>query len=340
MKLSTRDAPAYFAKPDPSKTGLLIYGADAMRVALRRQEVISALVGPTGDDEMRLERIPASDLRKDPARLSDAVKAQGFFPGPRVAFVEDAGDGLSEIFAAALADWKSGDAQIIVTAGQLAARSKLRKLFEDNPNTFATGIYDDPPSRQEIEAALAAAGLQNISSDATAALTVLSRSLDPGDFRQTIEKIALYKLGDDTPLSPEEVALSAPTSIEADVDDVLNIAADGKAHEIGPVLRRLEAQGVGPVGICINATRHFRILHVVASDPGGPGAGIGKLRPPVFGPRRDRIQHQASGWGMHKLERALALLLDTDLTLRSTANVPEMAVMERALLRLAWMGRR
>ena len=129
-------------------------------------------------------------------------------------------------------------------------------------------------------------------------------------------------------------------SIEADVDDVLNIAADGKAHEIGPVLRRLEAQGVGPVGICINATRHFRILHVVASDPGGPGAGIGKLRPPVFGPRRDRIQHQASGWGMHKLERALALLLDTDLTLRSTANVPEMAVMERALLRLAWMGRR
>jgi DNA polymerase III subunit delta len=340
MKLSTREAPAYFAKPDPSRTGLLIYGADAMRVALRRQEVISALVGPDGDDEMRLERIPASDLRKDPARLLDAVKAQGFFPGPRVAFVEDAGDGLAEILAAALADWKSGDAQIIVTASQLAARSKLRKLFEDNPNTYATGIYDDPPSRQEIEAALAAAGLQNISSDATAALTVLSRSLDPGDFRQTIEKIALYKLGDDTPLSPDEVALSAPTSIEAEVDDVLNIAADGKAHEIGPVLRRLEAQGVGPVGICINATRHFRILHVVASDPGGPGAGIGKLRPPVFGPRRDRIQHQASGWGMHKLERALALLLDTDLTLRSTANVPEMAVMERALLRLAWMGRR
>ena len=45
MKLSTRDATAYFAKPDPAKTGLLIYGADAMRVALRRQEVIKALEG-------------------------------------------------------------------------------------------------------------------------------------------------------------------------------------------------------------------------------------------------------------------------------------------------------
>ena len=56
-------------------------------------------------------------------------------------------------------------------------------------------------------------------------------------------------------------------------------------------------------------------------------------------PRRDRIQRQASHWGMVKLERALTLLLDTDLTLRSTATVPEMAVMERALLKLAWLGR-
>jgi len=340
MKLSTRDAPGYFAKPDPSSTGLLIYGSDAMRVALRRQEVIKALIGPEGEDEMRLARIQAAELRKDGTLVLDAVKAQGFFPGPRVAFVEDATDGLHETIAAALSEWREGDAQIIVTAGQLTAKSKLRKLFEGHANAYATGIYDDPPSRAEIEAALGSAELKNVSGDAMSALTELARTIDPGDFRQTIEKISLYKRGDDSPLTADEVDLSAPQSVEAGLDDVLNIAADGRAHEIGPVLRRLEAQGVSPVGLCIGATRHFRTLHIVASDPGGAGSGIGKLRPPVFGPRRDRIQRQASNWGMHKLERALALLLDTDLTLRSTAQVPEMAVMERALLRLAWMGRR
>ena len=340
MKLSPRDAPAYFSKPDASKTGLLIYGADAMRVALRRQEVIKALIGKAGEEEMRLTRIPAAELRKDPALLLDAIKAQGFFPGPRVAFVEDAGDGLSETIKAGLSDWQNGDAQVIVTAGQLAARSKLRKIFEEHANAFATGIYDDPPSRAEIESALKTAGLTNVSTDAMNALTALSRDIGPGDFRQTLEKIALYKTGDDTSLSPEEIELSAPASIEADIDDVLNIAAEGKAHEISPVLKRLEAQGVGPVGLCIGATRHFRTLHRVASDPGGAGSGIGKLKPPVFGPRRDRIQRQASNWGMHKLERALGILLDTDLTLRSTAQVPQMAVMERSLLKIAWLGRR
>ncbi len=340
MKLTARDAPAYFAKPDATATGLLIFGQDAMRVALKRQEVIKALIGPDGEDEMRLTRIPAAELRKDGALLLDAIKAQGFFPGPRVAFVEDAGDGLTDTIETALSEWSAGDAQIIVTAGSLNARSKLRKAFETHKKAYAAGIYDDPPSRAEIEAALASAGLTDISLDAMAALTDLSRAIDPGDFRQTLEKIALYKMGDDTSLTPEEVALSAPLSVEAGIDDVLNIAAEGKAHEIGPVLRRLEAQGISAVGLCIGATRHFRALHTVASDPGGPGSGIGKLRPPVFGPRRDRMQRQASSWGMHKLETALALLLNTDLTLRSTAQVPDMAVMERALLRLAWMGRR
>ncbi len=173
-----------------------------------------------------------------------------------------------------------------------------------------------------------------------AALTALARVLDPGDFRQTVEKIALYKLRDPSPLSVEDVETNAPQSIEAELDDVLNIAAEGDAHRISPVLRRLEAQGIGAVGICIGATRHFRALYAIATDPGGPAAGIGKLRPPVFGPRRDRIQRQAGSWGTMKLERALALLLDTDLTLRSTSRAPDMALMERTLLKIAWMNRK
>lgn len=97
MKLSGAAATAYFGKPDPAAAGLLIFGQDAMRVALRRQEVIRALIGPEGEAEMRLTRIAAGVLRKDPAALMDAMKAQGFFPGPRVAFLEEATDTLAPL---------------------------------------------------------------------------------------------------------------------------------------------------------------------------------------------------------------------------------------------------
>ena len=340
MKLSGRDAARYFRAPDPDKAGLLIFGADAMRVALRRQEVIAALIGPEGEAEMRLTRLSGAALRKEPAALLDGVKATGFFPGQRVVFVEDATDGLKDVFAAALEDWAPGDAQIVVTAGSLAARSGLRKLFEGGRGTVSVGIYDDPPSREEIEAALKDAGLTGVGPDAMGDLTQLSRALDPGDFRQTLERIALYKLNDPEPLSPEEIAMLAPASLEAEVDDILNIVAEARQAEIGPVLSRLRDQGVTPVSLSIAATRHFRQLHAAASDPGGPGAGIGKLRPPVYGPRRDRMVRQAQGWGIHKLEQALGLLVDTDLTLRSASRAPAMGVMERTLIRLAMLGAR
>jgi len=340
MKLAGVQASRYFAKPDPKRLGLLIYGADAMRVALRRQEVIAALIGPEGEAEMRLTRIPAAEMRKDGAALLDAVKAVGFFPGPRVVFLEDATDSLTPAVAAAVKDWRAGDAQIVVTAGSLTAKSALRKVFEPHPEAYAIGIYDDPPSREEIEEILNRAGLRQIAPEAMTDLLALSRALDPGDFRQTVEKIALYKFGDATPLSSAEVALSAPSTVEAEVDEVLSIVAEGRLGELGPMMRRLEGQGVLPVTLAIMALRHFRTLHMAAADPGGPGAGLQKMRPPVFGPRRDALQRQAQAWGMFKLEEAQKALIEADLTLRSASKAPQMAVIERVLMRLASLAAR
>ena len=341
MKLSARDANAYFNKPNPDAAGLLISGEDTMRVAMKRQEVVAKLVGPNGEEEMRLTRIPAAELRKDAAMLLDAVKAISFFPGTRVVFVEDATDGLTDTIKSALADWQQGDAQIVVTAGGLTGKSKLKVLFEKHPSAYCLGLYDDPPTREEIEAELSRAGLTGIGRQQMDDLTALSRELDPGDFRQTLEKLALFKLDDPEPLSSEDILAVAPTSTEADLDDVLNIVAEQHPGKIGPVMSRLKSQGATAVGLCIAATRHFRTLYAAASHPGGASQGIAAMRPPIFGPRRDRMQRQAQAWGADRLEEALTLITETDLSLRSAGRTaPEMALVERMLIRLSMMQRR
>lgn len=333
MKLSARDAAAFFSKPDPDKTGVLIYGSDAMRVALKRQDLLRNLLGETAEEEMRLTRLHGNDIRKDPAQLVDAIKAVGFFPGRRAVFVEEANENCAAAVLTALEDWQPEDAQIVVTAGALKPTSKLRKGFETHANTFAIGIYDDPPTREEIETELRSTGLTPESNDVLAALYDLAQALDPGDFRQTLEKTALYKLNDPEPLTEADIAACAPTSTEADLDDVLMVVAEAREREIGPMIQKLAAQGASPVSLCIGAMRHFRALHRAACSSGG--------RPVIFGPNRDRMLAQSRRWGAANLEKAIVILTDTDLQLRSAGqHAPAMALVERAFIRLAILGGR
>ncbi len=341
MKLSAREAAGFFRKPDSNAAGILISGEDAMRVALKRQELVAALVGPEAEAEMRLSRMAAADLRRDTAALLDAVKAQGFFPGPRAVLVEDATDGLAATFKAALSDWAPGDATIVVTAGNLTARSSLRKLFEGGRTTYAAALYNDPPSRAEIETELSRAGLRDVPGPSMAALEALAASLGPGDFRQLLEKLALYMRGADAPLSLEDIEACAPASLEAGVDDALDVVAEGRTGDLAPIMQRLWAQGTSPVSLLIFGMRRFRSLYAVVTAPGGASQGIAKLRPPVFGPRRDKLMRQAGIWTPAKLDDALTILMDTDLRLRSAGQkAPAGPVIERALVRLAYLARR
>jgi len=338
MKLAPRDAVGFLNRPDPRVPGILIYGADAMRVAEKRVTLVKAHTGPDADTEMRLTRLPGSDLRRDKAAAVDAVKAQGFFPGPRAVVIDDANEHALDALKLALSEWIEGDAMIIATGGALKKTSKLLKLFESDKRAFSLAVYDDPPGRAEIEAMLAKEGLTNLPQEAMRDLAALAQTIEPGDFRQTLTRIALYKLSDDTPLTSAEIAMLAPQSSEAEIDDILNAMADGRIGELAPILARLAAQGVQPVAVCIGAARHFKVLHALVSDPRGPAQAIGSLRPPVFGPRRDRLLRQAQNWSLQRVENALRDLTATDLALRSSTRAPNRALAERALIRLSRMA--
>jgi DNA polymerase-3 subunit delta len=337
MKLAGDKANNYFSNPDANHTTILIYGADSMRVDLRRQQLLKTLIGDSAEEEMRLTRITGSDLRSDPALLLDGLKANGFFPGPRAVFVEGATDTNSTVIETAMQDWQMGDAILVLTSNQLNARSKLRKMIENNSNSVAIGIYNDPPNEKEIISIAKKYNLNNFESDAKKDLIALGRSLDPGDFQQTCEKLSLYKYKDSSEITATEINSCAPVTIDVALDDAIHIIADARSDEVGPMLSKLFGQGMNPTTLCIAATRHFRNLHSAASHPSGPDAALSRARPPVFGVRRERMVRQVRQWGGMRLEKALGVLIDTDLSLRSSSKTPAHAMLERAFIRISMM---
>ena len=340
MKLTNRNLNSFFNSPPKGVSGVLIYGSDPMRVANKRQDLIQAMLGPKANEEMRLARISRENLKKTPEQAIDLCKAQGFFPGQRALLIEEANETITDIIIKAINVWKDGDATIIVTAGSLKPTSNLRKYFEQNKNTFSAPIYDNPMNKAEVENIISGSGLKNITQDSFTQLYQLALQLEPGDFKQTIEKLALYKFNDETPLTHQEIRKCSPVSNEAQIEEVLAVILSGDQSKISQIVNRLRSQGVLPVTLVIAATRHFKVLFSVAADPKGPNAGASALRPPVYGPRKENLIKQVQTWGPEKIKAAIKIITATDLLLRSTnQQTPQMALVERLFIRLAMIAK-
>ena len=341
MKLSPKEIPRFLENPDPTIAAILFYGSDTMRVALKRQEYLENLLGVTAEQEMRLTRLTGDDVLKDHTAAFDAIKSVGFFPGQRAVLIENGADRVTKIIFDCIEAWKQPDAQIVVTSGQLKPTSQLRKSFETSKSTLAVPIYDNPLTEMEIKTELTRAGIQVKDPNIMAALHSLSKGLEPGDFRNTLEKIYLYKLSDKSPLTLQDISACSPISAEASLEDIIYTVSVGAASKISHILNRLEAQGVQPVSLCLSFQRHFKLLLRLKNHEGSPIEAISNQKPPIFGPKRSAILSQLRLWNIETLKVALACLVELDLNLRSVAsNYPALAITERILIRVAMLAKK
>ena len=338
MKLTSRDVVSFFKSPPKGLAGVLIYGNDVMRVSDKRQQFISSLLGPKADEEMRLTRISRENLKKAPEQAIDLCKAQSFFPGARALLIEEANETVADTIIKAIEEWQDGDATIVVTAGSLKPSSSLRKFFEQKKNIFSVPIFDNPMTKFEVEKIITESGLQNVTQEILNQLVTIASELTPGDFKQSLNKLTLYKLNDETPVTYQDLINCTPASNEAAIDEVLNVILAGNEFKVNQIIGRLRSQGVLPVTLVIAATRHFKALFSIVSNPGGVSAGATALRPPIYGPRKETLINQAQKWGPVKIKTAIKILTTIDLKLRSAdQKVPQMSLVERHLIRIAML---
>ncbi|NCX69256.1 MAG: DNA polymerase III subunit delta [Rhodobacteraceae bacterium] len=341
MKLNPRELSKLVEKPDPTLAAVLFYGSDTMRVALKRQEYLENLLGPNAEQEMRLTRFIGDDILKDRTAVFDAVKSVGFFPGQRAVLIENTSDKTSKIIIECIEAWNKTDAHIVVTSGLLRPTSQLRKAFETFQNTLAAPIYDNPLTEMEIKTELTRAGIQINDPAIMDALYNLSKELEPGDFRNTLEKIYLYKLSDKSPLTAKDISMCSPISAEANLEEIIHAVSGGNTNKINHILNRLEAQGVQPVTLCLSFQRHFKLLLNLKNHGGTPLEAISSYKPPIFGPKRNAIINQLKLWNEETLKIALSFFVELDLDLRSATNrYPSLAMTERVLIRVAMIARR
>jgi hypothetical protein len=148
MKVPPARADSFAAAPPGDIRAILIYGPDLGLVRERAEAAAIAVAGSLSDPFNTVEFTPAA-LKDEPSRLTDEACALSMMGGRRVVRLRDATDGVTGAATDALAS--NGEALVIIEAGDLNPRSKLRALFEKADGAAAIACYmDEGPGLDDL----------------------------------------------------------------------------------------------------------------------------------------------------------------------------------------------
>ena len=339
MKIGARDVDRFLSSPPESVRAVLIYGPDSGLVR-ERAHMIGRTIVPQLDDPFRVAELDGGQLSEDPARLGDEAAAISMTGGRRLVLVYGVTDSIAKVMEPFLSD-PPGDAFIVVSAGDLAAKSKLRKLFESAKNAAAVPCYlDDDAALDRLVTDVL--GRHDVAITPDARQMVISQlGSDRGLSRSELEKLALYA-GPGGSLDPSDIEAAIGDSAASAIDQLVFAAASGQAHELDIALEHAFENATHAVQILRASANHLNRLAQTrtAVNAGKPAKQAMKsLRPPVFFKNESAFESQLRLWNDDGLEKGLSLLLKAEADCKKT-GLPDRLVCARVLQQIAAIARR
>jgi DNA polymerase-3 subunit delta len=328
MKLDARRIEGFLADPGACRV-VLLYGEDAGLVRERGGALVRRVAGSL-DDPFRVAELERDGI----GRLVEEMGARPMTGGRRVVRVRDVTDGAAAAVQAALAS--KGEGFVVLEAGELPGRSKLRSVVEAAADGVAIACYGEQGGDLErtIATVLAEAGLR---ADPEAA-AYLSEHLgnDRGVTRQELTKLALY-------VRPDSVVdLDAAVAMVGDLaglqtEDALFAATEGDVATADRALALALDEGASPVSVLRSLLMHLQKLErVQVAMQGGQSAGeaVRALRPPVFFRRQPALARAAGLWPAEALAGACAAAWEAERACKQT-GAPAATLCRHAVLTVA-----
>lgn len=314
MLLKGRQAESFARRPSGEVWAVLAFSEDEGLAADAAQAVLTAWAGKAQLDVTVLDD---DAIRKEPSLLFDALEAMSLLGDPRAVRVRTSGDKIAALLGEAIA---AGDkapdrfaAKLVIEAGSLAAKSKLRTAAEAADRTACLQLFAEEAGDvgERVKAALLAEGATIVED----ALAFFLGDLpgNRGIANAEIEKLALYSRGLGRPVSLADIQDLTATAIRQDMGAVILSALEGRPADAHRALDRLTETGTSPISILrslqMETQRMIAAHEKMASGDANPGRG---LRPPVWPNEWPAFRARLGTWPPKRLLRILERIHDAE----------------------------
>jgi DNA polymerase-3 subunit delta len=314
----------FLDKPDKNVRAVLLYGPNESFTHEAAQKLAAWALGKS-DDPYATTKLGEDDIKRDSAKLGDALAAQSLLGGPTIVWARISGKSADASILDALAGIERGEPSgyLIVEAGDIGGSADLVKKFGAAKNAAVIAFYEETEAERAVFAKALAKEL-GVTFDRDAEDHFLfALPADRGLARQEIEKLAIYahNLGRNVSVNDLEALMAAEA--ESALDAASLAAAQGKAAQAVESLARIDAlSGVSAIRALLRRLHQLRDARILIDGGMSSDEAIGKLRPPVFWKERDAVASQARLWTSKKLNAAYDVLWTAEMRSK-TAGAPQ-----------------
>ena len=328
MKPDARQAARLLGDPGALRA-ILLHGDD--HGLIREHAMTAVRAAAVGlDDPFRVAVLG----RDEHERLEEEATALSLSGGRRVVWVRDGQDGLHAMMGRLLKT--PSTSLVVIEAGALPARGKLRALLEGAADAAVIGCY--PETGRALEASIARMlHAETVAIDAEA-LTWLAQHLgsDRAAARSEIEKLVLYG-GEAGRLGLDDVQAVVGDAASASLEDAAFSATAGEREASDRAIERALSEGLSPIALARTLLTHLHRLRQVALmvEAGAAQAdAMAQLRPPVFFKRRAQFAQALSLWTAGSLLEAAVETSGLELACKRT-GAPDQVLARRHMAMLA-----
>jgi DNA polymerase III subunit delta len=334
VALKASDVDSFIARPDSSRSVVLVYGPDAGLVSERADAIIRASVDDA-NDPFSLVRLEGDALASDPARLIDEATTVPLFGGRRAIRVR-AGSRNIVPAVEALLSATLRDCRVVIEAGDLKKSAPLRSAIEKAKSAVALPCYADGERdvARLIDDEMRTAGL-TISPDAREMLIPLLGG-DRRASRAELQKLALYARGKER-IELDDVMAVVTDASALGFDALIDAAFTGDVAEVEREFQKAMIAGTSPIAIVGVALRQVSQLHVMRLEVESGTSASSLVERPQYGVhfrRKAATEKALKTWTSDRLAKVMTMLGQTSFDARVQAALAETLV-QRAMMMIA-----
>jgi DNA polymerase III subunit delta len=262
-----------------------------------------------------------SEILKNEEKFFNTILSKSFFENEKLVIILRASDKIYNIITETL-DKKIEDLVVILNAGALEKRSKLRSLFEKNKQTICVPFYED--NNQTLSGIVNKFFRDNkiqISQQLINLIVQRCRG-DRQNLKNELEKIENY-VKNKSKINPEDILKLTNLAENYSVSELIDSCLAKNKKKTVKILNENNYSMEDCILIIrtflIKSKRLLKLVDEIKNDK-NIDSTISSFKPPIFWKDKEIVKQQIKNWSYDKAKNLLYEINQTELLIKKNSN--------------------